>query len=66
MKPFCIYNGTKIMYMEVEGVRFIDSLNFIAAPLSTFPKTFDLTELKKGYPYQRKSMGMIWQNMGHI
>ena len=37
------------MYMEVEGVRFIDSLNFIAAPLSTFPKTFSLTELKKGY-----------------
>ena len=49
VKPYCIYNGTKIMYMEVEGVRFIDSLNFIAAPLSAFPKTFGLTELKKGY-----------------
>ena len=49
MKPYIIYSGTKIMSMEVEGRRFIDSLNFIAAPLSSFPKTFGLTELKKGY-----------------
>ena len=49
MKPYCIYNGTKIMFMEVNGRRFIDSLNFITAPLSSFPKTFGLTELKKGY-----------------
>ena len=49
MKPYCIYNGTKIMFMEVNCRRFIDSLNFITAPLSSFPKTFGLTELKKGY-----------------
>ena len=49
MKPYCIYNGTKIMYMEVNQRKFIDSLNFIAAPLSSFPKTFGLKELKKGY-----------------
>ena len=49
VKPYIIYNGLKIMYMEVEGVKFIDSLNFIAASLSSFPKTFGLTELKKGY-----------------
>ena len=49
MKPYCIYNGTKIMFMEVNKRRFIDSLNFITAPLSSFPKTFGLTELKKGY-----------------
>ena len=49
MKPYCIYNGTKIIYMTVSGRRFIDSLSFIAAPLSTFPKTFGLKELKKGY-----------------
>ena len=49
MKPYCIYNGTKIMSMEVSGRRFIDSLNFVAAPLASFPKTFGLTELKKGY-----------------
>ena len=49
VKPYVIYNGMKIMYMEAQGVRFIDSLNFIAAPLSSFPKTFGLTELKKGF-----------------
>ena len=51
IKPFCIYNGTKIMYMSVKefDIRFIDSINFINAPLSTFPKTFGLKELKKGY-----------------
>ena len=49
MKPYCIYNGTKIIYMTVSGRRFIDSLSFIAAPLSTFPKTFGLMALKKGY-----------------
>ena len=29
IKPFCIYNGTKIMYMAVKefNVRFIDSIN---------------------------------------
>ena len=54
IKPFCIYNGTKIMYMSVKdlGLRFIDSINFVADALETFPKTFGLSELKKGYfPY---------------
>lgn len=27
----------------------IDSHNFVQTPLSAFPKTFHLTELKKGY-----------------
>ena len=49
MKPYCIYNGTKIMSIEVSSRSFIDSLNFVAAPLASFPKTFGLTELKKGY-----------------
>ena len=49
IKPFCIYNGTKIMYMHADKKRFIDSINFVNAPLSTFPKTFGLKELKKGY-----------------
>ena len=30
-------------------IRFIDSLSFFQMPLSAFPKTFGLTELKKGY-----------------
>ena len=51
IKPFCIYNGTKIMFMAIEkyDIRFIDSINFVNGALETFPKTFGLTELKKGY-----------------
>ena len=51
IKPFCIYNGTKIMFMAIQKYnrRFIDSINFVNGALGTFPKTFGLTELKKGY-----------------
>ena len=41
--------GTRIKYMKVNGVIFIDSLSFLPMPLSEFPKTFALTELSKGY-----------------
>ena len=39
------------MLLEIPAIRLkiIDSINFIAQPLSSFPKTFGLTELKKGY-----------------
>jgi hypothetical protein len=47
-----ILAGNKIMYMKVKSIRFIDSLNHIAQSLATFPKTFGLKELKKGFfPY---------------
>ena len=47
-----ILAGNKIMYMKIKSVRFIDSLNHIAQPLATFPDTFGLTEMKKGFfPY---------------
>ena len=51
IKPFCIYNGTKIMYMQIERfkIRFIDSINFVQDKLAKFPETFGLTEMKKGY-----------------
>ena len=51
LKPETIYSGNKIMMMKVRkfGIRFIDSLNFIPQPLKAFPKTFGLSELKKGY-----------------
>uniref|UniRef100_A0A8D8ZAP4 DNA-directed DNA polymerase n=1 Tax=Cacopsylla melanoneura TaxID=428564 RepID=A0A8D8ZAP4_9HEMI len=49
IKPKTITNGTKLMSLEAGKVRIIDSSNFVAAPLSTFPKTFGLKELKKGY-----------------
>ena len=67
IKPYCIYNGTKIMYMDLPGKRrFIDSLNFVASRLAAFPKTFGLTELKKSYfphyfntPENQSYIGMI-------
>ena len=51
IKPYCIYNGAKIMFMEIPklSIRFIDSLNFLQMPLKAFPKTFGMSELKKGY-----------------
>ncbi|KAE9523026.1 hypothetical protein AGLY_016657, partial [Aphis glycines] len=51
LRPFTIYNGTKLMLLEIKylSIRIIDSSNFIQSPLSSFPKTFGLKELKKGY-----------------
>ncbi|KAK3926595.1 putative DNA polymerase [Frankliniella fusca] len=44
--------GAKILCMEVANWKFIDSLMFLPMPLSAMPKSFGLTELKKGYwPY---------------
>jgi hypothetical protein len=51
IKPFCVYNGSKIMLMEIKSInlRMIDSSNFVQGPLKNFLKTFGLKELKKGY-----------------
>ncbi|KAK7590294.1 hypothetical protein V9T40_001907 [Parthenolecanium corni] len=51
LRPHTIYNGTKLMLLEIKtlGLKIIDSHNFVAAPLSAFPKTFSLNEFKKGY-----------------
>ena len=51
LKPDTIYNENKIMSMEIKGldITIIDSINFISQALKQFPKTFGLTELKKGY-----------------
>ena len=39
------------MFMEIPklSIQFIDSLNFLQMPLKSFPKTFGMDELKKGY-----------------
>jgi len=42
-------NGSKILQLKHDSIRFIDSVNFIAGKLSNFTQTFGLTELKKGY-----------------
>ena len=44
-----VCNGGKIMQLNFDRIRFIDSLSFFQMPLSAFPKTFGLTKLKKGY-----------------
>ena len=42
-------NGCKLLEVKHDRIRFIDSLSFFQMSLSAFPKTFGLTELKKGY-----------------
>jgi hypothetical protein len=46
-----IMNGTKINILKINplGIKIIDSYNHVTAPLASFPKTFGLTELRKGY-----------------
>jgi len=49
LKPYTIYSGTKLMLFSVCQIKNIDSHNFVASPLSAFPKTFGLNELKQWY-----------------
>ena len=50
IKPSIIQNGKKILCMEVEEIKFIDSLNFFPKmSLASLPKAFGLDELCKGY-----------------
>jgi len=44
-----LQNGCKLLEVQHDRIRFIDSLSFFQMPLSAFPKTFGLTEPKKGY-----------------
>lgn len=49
LKPqHIIQRGLSIMYLEVGGIKFKDSLNFLPMPLSALPKAFDVPECKKG------------------
>jgi hypothetical protein len=49
IKPSVILNGSKILSMEVCGIRSIDSYNFLPCVLAKMPAAFGLSELKKGY-----------------
>jgi hypothetical protein len=54
--PKIVLNGLKLMIIEFEKIKFIDSHNFIPMPLSKFPKTFGFTELHKVYfPHHLKT-----------
>ena len=44
-----LMTGQKILYFEHRQIRFKDSLSFLNMPLENFTKTFDLTEVKKGF-----------------
>jgi len=48
LEPKLILNGTKIILMTIEKVKFVDSLNYLHMPLSALPKAFGLPELEKG------------------
>ena len=48
--PKLIMRGSQIILMEIENIKFIDSLNYFPMALSALPKAFDLkTTLTKGY-----------------
>ncbi|XP_062574745.1 uncharacterized protein LOC134236588 [Saccostrea cucullata] len=49
LKPNVIMNGSKILSMEICGLKFIDSYSFLTFPLAKMPSAFGLNELKKGY-----------------
>ena len=66
LKPYTIMNGSKIMFMKVGKVTFLDSMNHVAGRLADFPKTFGFEEMKKGYfphlfntPENQKYIGPI-------
>ena len=44
-----LHNGCKLLQVQRGSIRFIDSLSAFQFPLLAFPKTFRLTELRKGY-----------------
>ena len=47
-----LYDGTKIMYMQIERglhMKILDSINFLPMKLSLLPKTFGFDELSKGW-----------------
>ena len=48
IKPSIILNGSKIVVMTVQNVKFIDSLNFMNLPLSSLPEAFSLLDIEKG------------------
>ena len=44
-----LWSGGKVLQVTFDGISFIDSPSFFQMPLSVFPKTFGLSELKQGY-----------------
>ena len=58
--------GAKVLSFRSGPLKFIDSLSFLPMPLASFPSTFNLTELKKGFfphlfnsPHNQNYVGRI-------
>ena len=49
--PSIIMNGTKIIQVKIDRVKFIDSLMYFQKPLSELPKMFGFEGCKGYYPY---------------
>ena len=49
--PHHISSGLKITYLEIAGIRFIDSINFTLCALSKFPETFGFKGNKGYFPH---------------
>ena len=52
MKPSVVYNGAKLMFIQVDSqlnIPLLDSLDFLPVRLSKPPAAFGIDELKKGY-----------------
>lgn len=48
--PKIIMRGTKIILLEIDNIRFIDSINYLPMGLVKLPKAFDLSaSVKKGF-----------------
>ena len=47
--PDMIATPTKLLQIKLRQVKIIDSLSFLAMALESFPKTFDIPEMKKGH-----------------
>ena len=51
LKPELMCRGLEIIELKCEGIRLIDSLNFLPMPLSAMSKAFELSECKGYFPH---------------
>uniref|UniRef100_UPI000D627C86 uncharacterized protein LOC112505627 n=1 Tax=Cynara cardunculus var. scolymus TaxID=59895 RepID=UPI000D627C86 len=47
--PEIIMQGSKLLYIRMQNLRFIDSLSLLQQPLSALCKSFNIPEMKKGF-----------------
>nr|CAI5838221.1 unnamed protein product [Callosobruchus analis] len=66
LKPELITQGTKLLLLSVENVKFIASLNYFPMPLSKLPKAFGLQGLKKGYFPHLFNKNENWNYVGPL